>query len=132
MHGQVIARPFLVIFLASMLAATPARAEQAPAPRASLGVPALRMDPALLRPRASARFQVALQQSPPNHNQPVEPVHAVTAGPVTAGEPLALTQKWWFWAAAGLLLVTTTVLLVVATREPDAPRTRLGNMEAFR
>jgi hypothetical protein len=66
--------------------------------------------------------------------QPVEPAHAVPTAPPSApaGEPPSLTQKWWFWAAVGALVVSTTVLLVVATREAEAPRTRLGNMEAFR
>jgi hypothetical protein len=66
--------------------------------------------------------------------QPVEPSHAVPTAPLPApaGEPPSITQKWWFWAAVGALVVSTTVLLVVATREAEAPRTRLGNMEAFR
>ena len=60
-------------------------------------------------------------------------MHAVSSDPLLRPVSRAsITQKWWFWAAVGALVVSTTVLLVAATREAEAPRTRLGNMEAFR
>jgi hypothetical protein len=122
--GQVIARPALIVFLISALAASVARAEPRPPPTAAL--PALRLDSALIaRINLLRPLSLATQSQ-----QPVEPMHAVGPAPVT-GEPLSLTQKWWFWAAVGGLVVTTVVLLVVATRGSEAPRTRLGNMEAF-
>jgi hypothetical protein len=124
----VIARAIAIYSLLSICALRAARPETALQPPVTLDVPALRLDPTLsARAQPPRPFRLAQAQA-----QPVEPMHAVTNAPVATAEPLPLTQKWWFWAAAGLLLVTTTVLLVVATRDPEAPRTRLGNMEAFR
>jgi hypothetical protein len=123
----VIARAALILCLISALTATAVRAE--PRPPATAALPALRLDPALAARIASLRpLALATQSQQPA--QPVEPMHAVGPAPVS-GEPLSLTQKWWFWAAVGGLVVTTVVLLVVATRGSEAPRTRLGNMEAF-
>jgi hypothetical protein len=127
---EVIARSALIFFLVSALAAADARAERAAVSAPTAARPELRLDPALLARLAAAPPRALALQNP--QPQPVEPVHAVNAAPAPAtGEPLSLTQKWWFWAAVGGLVVTTLVLVVVATRGSEAPRTRLGNMEAF-
>jgi hypothetical protein len=137
---QVITRALLVAFLISTLG-RPAHGEPGPT---DPGVPAW-AGGATVAADVSSAFNGELPGNvipsrPPPHlsfsssqSQPMEPVHAVPTGrPASATEPYTVTQKWWFWTAVGTLLVTTTALLIVATRESSAPRTRLGDMEAFR
>ncbi len=132
MFGQVIFRPLLIGLLVCALAprAVSAQPERPAGPSARIdpwrgcrpasGPPATLLDP---KPRLLAAV---------TQGQPVEPVHAVSRETLSAGERASITQKWWFWAAVGALAVSATVLVVAATRGAEAPRTRLGNMEAFR
>jgi hypothetical protein len=129
-YRQVITRALLA---AVVLTVTVGPRETRGEPAA---VPAPGARPASIEPdrRSLSVFQPRLSSALLTaQDRPVEPAHAVPTGsPAGAAESLAITQKWWFWVGVGALLVTTTVLLVVATRDPEAPRTRLGNMEAFR
>jgi hypothetical protein len=141
MYGQVIIRALLILTLFSALEPRAAWAEPQP-PRAPLSPsgrsgalqPFWRPPSAgPASPPAASWRRLSQVGGAASQGQPVEPMHAVTNDPPPPpGEPPSITQKWWFWAAVGALVVSTTVLLVVATREPEAPRTRLGNMEAFR
>ena len=81
-------------------------------------------------PLAVSLRRLTLVEQP---EQPIDPAHAMaTNPPPTTGEPPGITQRWWFWAAMGAVAVGAAVFLVAATRQSEAPQTRLGNMEAFR
>lgn len=110
----------------------------------------------LSAPRAmAARPRGRLAQSPSPAPAPVAspadpaapPALPPTAAPVPAAAPPApvvllkqppppssasITDKWWFWAGIGGVVVLTATVLLVATRGEDEPKTKLGNMEAFK
>ncbi len=54
------------------------------------------------------------------------------AAPGPGKAPASVTGKWWFWASLGGLLTATIVIIAVARNGHAAPKSDLGNMDAFR
>ena len=78
----------------------------------------------------------ALPAASPPPLDPLAPDAAPPAATATPAEDVRpgtpITRKWWFWAGVGALVAGTVTVLILTNRPASAPRTDLGNMEAFR
>jgi hypothetical protein len=81
------------------------------------------------QPTRPPRTRLALQEPAPAPYVPPGADLTPAATPAEARRPI--TKRWWFWAAVGGLAVATVAVIVIAGGSPSAPRSTLGDMEAF-
>lgn len=127
-EGQGTASPS--VFAQAAPPATGTTPGAAPAPLQPAPAPAPSQPSAPVQPPPAPVPNLAPAPPAP---APVVPAGAnVTAAPAPEAEHRSVTEQWWFWGAVGAVVVTTVVVLLVANQPPTAPRSNLGNMEAFR